>query len=96
MIESPNINKIYIGMTSIALEQRFSNHKRCARKHSTKYCSSQDIIRAKDATIRQIAFCQNKTIALRLETMYINKFYKGKCCNKLKNINNGDVIIRNN
>jgi hypothetical protein len=85
MIQSPNTNKIYIGMTSKSINIRFSNHLRSARKHSKKYCSSREIIRRGGATIKEIARCEIKDHALRLEKLYITVFYGGICCNILKN-----------
>lgn len=85
IIESPNINKVYIGITSRTLGQRFSGHKRTARKHSKHYCSSKDIIRAGNSTIRELETHNDKITILQREKYYINDVYGGKCTNILKN-----------
>jgi len=90
IIESPNINKVYIGITSKSLGQRFSGHKRTARKHSQKYCSSKDIIRAGNCTIRLLETHNDKITILQREKYYINDVYGGICTNILKN-NLGEI-----
>jgi hypothetical protein len=104
IIESPSTNKVYIGSTTqelkLRLSQHKSNYKNLLNGKGKKKCTSYEIIRYDDCTIRQLEYLENIKIinASEKEYDYIQHYKNDSkyiCVNKQSPLTNDEKVKLN-